>query len=71
MTKEERAEQEQAQRFLAAPAPGGSQVLSLARFRRHTLRSMGGELLDQVLADAGVEASQILEVIDIDVGVIH
>jgi hypothetical protein len=51
VTKEELAEQEQAKRFLAAPAPGGSQVLSIARFRRHTLRSMGGELLDQVLAD--------------------
>jgi hypothetical protein len=51
VTKEERAEQEQAERFLAAPAPGGSQVLNVARFRRHTLRSMGGELLDQVLAD--------------------
>lgn len=51
MTKEERAEQKQAQRFLAAPAPGGSQVLSLARFRRHTLRSLGGELLDQALVD--------------------
>lgn len=51
MTKEERAEQEQTERFLAAQAPAGSRVLSLARFRRHTLRSMGGELLDQVLAD--------------------
>jgi hypothetical protein len=51
VTREERAEEEQATRFLAAPAPAGSRVLSIARFRRHTLRSMGGELLDQVMAD--------------------